>query len=141
MSLVHDLAEALVGDITPDDNVSDEDKHAQEKHAFEHMCNLVAQHCTGKTDSDSLEISSAVAEIFELWNEYETQSTIEAKLVKDIDKFDMILQADEYEQAQDKQLDTFFKGTVEKIQHPFMQSLTTELTQQRTARQQQQQQQ
>lgn len=31
MSLVHDLAECLVGDITPSDGVSKEDKHKMEK--------------------------------------------------------------------------------------------------------------
>lgn len=31
MGLIHDLAESLVGDITPVDNVTVEDKHAMEK--------------------------------------------------------------------------------------------------------------
>ena len=31
MGLIHDLAESLVGDITPADNVSTEDKHSMEK--------------------------------------------------------------------------------------------------------------
>ena len=31
MGLVHDLAESIVGDITPQDNVSVEDKHMMEK--------------------------------------------------------------------------------------------------------------
>lgn len=31
MGLIHDLAESIVGDITPADNVSVEDKHSMEK--------------------------------------------------------------------------------------------------------------
>ena len=30
MGLIHDLAESIVGDITPVDNVSEEDKHTME---------------------------------------------------------------------------------------------------------------
>ena len=34
MALVHDLAEAVVGDITPNDGVSDEEKAAMEREAM-----------------------------------------------------------------------------------------------------------
>lgn len=45
----------------------------------------------------SLENGPIGKEIFELWLEYETQSSPEAKIVKEFDKFEMILQAHEYE--------------------------------------------
>jgi len=35
ISLVHDLAECVVGDITPHDNVADADKHRMEVEAME----------------------------------------------------------------------------------------------------------
>jgi putative hydrolase of HD superfamily len=38
-------------------------------------------------------------EIFSLWEEYEVAATPEALLVKDFDKFEMIMQALEYEQC------------------------------------------
>ncbi|XP_047980408.1 5'-deoxynucleotidase HDDC2-like isoform X3 [Salvia hispanica] len=38
-------------------------------------------------------------EIQELWQEYETNSSLEANLVKDFDKVEMILQALEYEKS------------------------------------------
>jgi putative hydrolases of HD superfamily len=38
-------------------------------------------------------------EIFSLWQEYENCETMEAKFVKDLDKFEMILQAFEYEKC------------------------------------------
>ena len=37
MALMHDIAEALVGDITPHDGVSKADKHAREAAAVEKM--------------------------------------------------------------------------------------------------------
>ena len=37
MALVHDIAEAVVGDITPHDGVSKADKHAREAAAVEKM--------------------------------------------------------------------------------------------------------
>jgi putative hydrolase of HD superfamily len=43
--------------------------------------------------------SPAATEIRSLWSEYEAGSSEEAKLVKDFDKFEMILQADEYERG------------------------------------------
>lgn len=45
-------------------------------------------------------------EIFSLWQEYENGETMEAKFVKDLDKFEMILQAFEYEKCKKKE--TFF---------------------------------
>ena len=48
---------------------------------------------------DSLERGEIGKELFELWEEYETQSSPEAKLVKDFDKLEMIIQAYEYEKG------------------------------------------
>ncbi|RUS15548.1 hypothetical protein BC937DRAFT_92327 [Endogone sp. FLAS-F59071] len=39
-------------------------------------------------------------EIYNLWQEYEDALTPEAQLVKDLDKFEMIVQAAEYEQCE-----------------------------------------
>lgn len=46
-----------------------------------------------------------------LWQEYEEGISPEALYVKDIDKFEMIVQANEYEEAQGIQLDQFFEST------------------------------
>lgn len=47
-----------------------------------------------------------------LWEEYEQQQTPESKAVKDLDKFDMIMQAFEYEKSQKGPggLEEFFKS-------------------------------
>ncbi|KAG9347485.1 hypothetical protein JZ751_005052 [Albula glossodonta] len=41
-------------------------------------------------------------EIFDLWNEYEQQSSPEARLVKELDRLEMILQAHEYEEQEQR---------------------------------------
>ena len=38
---MHDMAECIVGDITPSDNVSKEDKHKMERDAMERIVRLV----------------------------------------------------------------------------------------------------
>lgn len=58
---------------------------------------------------------------------------------QDFDKFEMILQADEYEQEQDKTLDDFFRSTQGKFRTPLVQSWVAELTSQRAARKAEQQ--
>jgi putative hydrolases of HD superfamily len=88
VALVHDLAEALAGDITPMDGVTDVDKAELELRSLKTMlATLGAEH-------------SASAElILSCFLEYEQGQTREALVVKDFDKFEMILQADEYERG------------------------------------------
>jgi putative hydrolase of HD superfamily len=54
---------------------------------------------------------AAAEEVSLLWHEYEQGQTAEAKLVKDLDKLEMIAQASEYEQAQGMDLSGFFRST------------------------------
>ncbi|KAL9242234.1 hypothetical protein vseg_016254 [Gypsophila vaccaria] len=103
MAIVHDMAEAIVGDITPCDGVSKEEKYRREKEALDHMCNLLGG-------------GSRAQEIHDLWMEYEENSSLEAKIVKDFDKIEMILQASEYEKEQGKDLEEFFESTAGKFQ-------------------------
>ncbi|XP_044463384.1 5'-deoxynucleotidase HDDC2-like [Mangifera indica] len=103
MAIVHDIAEAIVGDITPLDGISKAEKSRQEREALDHMCKLLGGEARAK-------------EIAELWMEYEENSSAEAKIVKDFDKVEMILQALEYENEQGKDLDEFFQSTAGKFQ-------------------------
>ncbi|XP_027916459.1 HD domain-containing protein 2 isoform X2 [Vigna unguiculata] len=84
LAIVHDIAEAIVGDITPMDGVSKQEKSHLEQTALDHMCKVLGG-------------GSAATEITELWMEYESNTSLEAKFVKDLDKVEMILQALEYE--------------------------------------------
>ncbi|KAF8400452.1 hypothetical protein HHK36_013750 [Tetracentron sinense] len=105
MAIVHDIAEAIVGDITPADGVPKLEKSRREREALDYMCKLLGG-------------GSRAKEIDELWMEYEENSSPEAKVVKDFDKVfphlslvEMILQALEYENEQGKDLDEFFLST------------------------------
>ncbi|XP_057853838.2 uncharacterized protein LOC131063902 isoform X2 [Cryptomeria japonica] len=103
MAIVHDIAEAIVGDIAPSDGISKEEKSQRERKALEEMCQMLGGGLRAK-------------EIYDLWNEYENNSSPEAKIVKDFDKVEMILQALEYESDQGKNLDDFFQSTAGKFQ-------------------------
>ncbi|KAF9426082.1 HD domain-containing protein 2 [Podila epigama] len=115
MAIVHDLAESLVGDITPYDGVSVEDKHTQERNAMHHLCH------------ELLGWTEQAQEISGLWAEYEAAATPEALLVKDFDKFEMIMQALEYEQSEETTLESFFAGTRGKFKHPMVTAWVNEL--------------
>ncbi|KAG0297955.1 HD domain-containing protein 2 [Linnemannia gamsii] len=115
MAIVHDLAESLVGDITPYDGVSVEDKHTQERNAMHHLCH------------ELLGWNAQAQEISGLWAEYEAADTPEALLVKDFDKFEMIMQALEYEKSEDVTLEDFFVGTRGKFKHPMVTGWVDEL--------------
>ena len=108
MSLVHDLAEAITGDITPESTsgISKGSKDKMEREAMEIILNKL------KVGGSGL----ASDEVRELWEEYEAGLTKEAVFVKDCDRLEMILQAYEYELAAKEAgsvvvLTTFFEST------------------------------
>ena len=136
MAIVHDLAESLCGDITPVENsgVTKKEKQRREREAMEHLCSAL-----GGAGSARARLISG------LWEEYEAGVTPEAQLVKDIDKFEMLLQADEYERANASaacsvesdaqlQLQDFFDTTAGKVKTRAVRSLELLLRQLRDAR-------
>ncbi|PON47117.1 Ribonuclease Y [Trema orientale] len=118
IAIVHDIAEAIVGDITPSDGVPKEEKRRMEEAALNEMCEILGGNMRAE-------------EIKELWEEYESNSTIEANLVKDFDKVEMILQALEYEEEHGKVLDEFFLSTAGKFQTEIGKSLAAEINSRR----------
>ncbi|XP_008311077.1 5'-deoxynucleotidase HDDC2 [Cynoglossus semilaevis] len=106
LALVHDMAECIVGDIAPADNISKEEKHRREEEAMTHLSGLLPE--------------GLRQEIYGLWEEYENQSSAEAKLVKQFDLLEMILQAHEYEELEKKPggLQEFFDSTNGRFHHP-----------------------
>lgn len=117
MALVHDLAEAVVGDITPYCGISREEKRNREFTAMEDIAKLAG------TSSERL---------MELFHEYEAGQSAEAKFVKDLDRLDMVMQAFEYEKKENSlRLQEFFDNTEGKFQHPFVQKLVQEIYSQR----------
>ncbi|CAH8562428.1 unnamed protein product [Schistosoma turkestanicum] len=100
MAIVHDLAECIVGDITPHCGVSKEEKLSREKNAMNQLCELISEENS--------------KEIMNLWTEYVDQKTPEAIICKDFDKLEMLLQAYEYENEtlEPGKLESFFDSTL-----------------------------
>lgn len=101
MSLVHDMGEALIGDITPSDGVSKghlslgidglfltetEQKFAREEMALKFLACSVRSWNSDFADS-----------ILDLWYEYERGESAAAILVRQVDKLECIQQASVYE--------------------------------------------
>ena len=123
MALAHDIAEAIAGDITPNCGVSKEEKHRLEVEAITRIRDALGEDAAG------------AQEIYELWHEYEDGKTAEARLVKDFDKFEMIMQADDYERAQPElDLGDFFASTRGRFTTPLVQGWDQELRRQRDDR-------
>nr|XP_057913074.1 HD domain-containing protein 2 [Doryrhamphus excisus] len=119
MALVHDLAECIVGDITPLDNVGKAEKHRQEEAAMRQLTSLTP----GRVGQ----------EMYGLWEEYENQSSPEARLVKEFDRLEMILQAHEYEEMEGApgRLQEFFDSTEGRFRHPDVLQLVSSLNDER----------
>jgi putative hydrolase of HD superfamily len=100
IGLLHDVAEALVGDITPFQGVSKADKSKMESDAIAQIQGLLTTTTTAEVKEGSLASK---------WNDYEFQRCREAEYIKDFDKLEMILQAFEYEQ------EAFDKGNTEQL--------------------------
>lgn len=96
LALVHDLAEALVGDITPHDGVSGEEKERRERAA---MATIRDEVLGGGAQGSDPAGQAVGAQLVALWEEYEAGETPAAALVKDVDKYEMVVQAYEYEKG------------------------------------------
>jgi putative hydrolase of HD superfamily len=87
MALVHDLCEAYSGDIPSrmrarDKPMPDSSKKRLELHGLNKITSLLPKNQAG--------------EIRSLWKEFEARKSRESKLVKDLDKLEMCMQALEY---------------------------------------------
>ncbi len=96
MALVHDLPEAVVGDITPG-QMSTEEK---EKRELEAMRDLAPE-----------------GDLLELFKEYLAQETPEAQTLRQLDKLEMAIQAREYESVQDIDLSEFMDSARAEVSH------------------------
>lgn len=92
MALLHDVAEAVVGDITPRDGVGKAEKGRREGASMDWIMGRLlggqGQRVVGE-------------ELRALWQEYEDDVTAEARFVHDVDKFELMCQMVEYERLQE----------------------------------------
>ena len=112
MALVHDLGEAIVGDITPHCGVTDEEKFTLERDAMKHIREMI----------ESISQTSA-SDIYSLWHEYEKGETPESQFIHNLDKLEMICQAKEYESSHGIDLTSFFSSSRHHFTHPTVQAL------------------
>ncbi|MEM2870058.1 MAG: HD domain-containing protein [Thermoplasmata archaeon] len=108
MALVHDIGEAMVGDITPRSGVAREEKLRLEEEAVR-----------------ALGSEEALA----LWREYAEGETPEARLVREADVLEMLAQAREYEEAGHprRALEHFWEGWSREILSPGMRVVVRKL--------------
>ncbi|KAJ8609219.1 hypothetical protein MRB53_039255 [Persea americana] len=125
MALIHDMAEALVGDLTPMDGVAKSEKSRREAETMEY---LTKDLLGGVEDSD------AGAEMMAVWREYEDGETLESKFVHDVDKMELVLQMVEYEKAHEGQLDLGeFSWVAERIVLPEVRTWCAQILRDRAA--------
>ena len=97
IALVHDISESIVGDIAPHCGISKEEKNRLEVEAMQKL-----KHVLGDVAGETIEA---------LWLEYENGSSREARVVKELDKLEMLLQASEYEnEYKDVDLTEFYSS-------------------------------
>jgi putative hydrolases of HD superfamily len=125
MALVHDMAEGLVGDLTPVDGVPKKEKNRREAETMD----WVAQSLLGKVHG-----GIPGKDIRAAWQEYEDSETEESKFVHDVDKIELILQMVEYERANNCTIDlSEFSWVAKKIALEEMKAWAQEILDERTA--------
>jgi putative hydrolase of HD superfamily len=108
MALIHDMAESLVGDITPVDPVSKEEKSRRETETMEYICTQLLGKFNGGLNGK---------EVRAIWQEYEDGETKESVFVHDVDKIELLLQMVEYERESGCEKDLGeFTWVAQKIQ-------------------------
>lgn len=114
MALLHDLVEAITGDwdLFAKKKLTNEVREEREKEGVEKVLGLLPKSLRPKYEK-----------IFE---EYKNKSSEEAKLVKEIDRFELLLQAAEYEKEgyDKKRLERFWKDVEPQIEDEEIKSLT-----------------
>ncbi|MBA2268273.1 MAG: HD domain-containing protein [Nitrosopumilus sp.] len=107
MALIHDLAESIIGDITPE-TMNENKKRKLEDDAF---CKI-----TEKMFPKSLK-----KKYLELWHEYQTNKTFESKFVHLIDKLEMVIQAKYYldnrREVKEEMVRPFFQSGMSFMSH------------------------
>lgn len=101
MAILHDLAESIIGDLTPED-ASKSKKMRLEDSAMKKILSLF----DAKTKK----------QYWSVWMQYQKNSSKEAKLLHDVDKLEMALQAQVYSKSHKRQkLEPFLDSAKKQI--------------------------
>ena len=114
MILLHDLAESKIGDFTPE-QITKSEKEKIENDAFYDII---------ETLPNSIKLSYT-----SIWKEYQNQISVEAKIVHQIDRLEMALQAKMYEKSgsSKENIATFLQTAKSDIAHPKLKELFTKI--------------
>ncbi|KAI9742921.1 MAG: hypothetical protein M1818_003650 [Claussenomyces sp. TS43310] len=125
MALVHDMAEALVGDITPKDGVAKAEKSRRESTTMDYL----VEGLLGRVDG-----GAAGRDLKAIWQEYEDGVTLESQFVHDVDKVELVLQMFDYERRHGGQLDlSEFSWVATRIALPEVRAWSDEILRERHA--------
>ena len=110
MVLLHDLAESKIGDYTPDQIPMEKKKELENNAFFEIISNL----------PDSIRL-----QYLGIWQEYQENNSSESKIVHQIDRLEMALQARLYQKQgyPKEKLFSFFESAKTDIVHPKLKEL------------------
>jgi len=116
MILLHDLAESKIGDYTPN-QISKENKIKIENKAYDEIINSLP---------DAIKLQYG-----QIWEEYQKQESPESKIVHQIDKLEMALQAKMYQKegSPKESIESFFKSAENEITHPKLKELFNQIIQ------------
>jgi putative hydrolase of HD superfamily len=111
MALLHDLGEVYAGDITPDDGMSEEEKHRREAEAVQQILSRLPR---GQ-------------EYIQLWDEFEAGASAEARFVRQLDRLEMGLQAAVYQGQGLIDGSEFFASARQALDDPDLAALLNEV--------------
>ena len=115
MSLLHDWAESKIGDFMPDE-IEPDKKIALEENAMNEILGILPNPV--KDDYSTI------------WNEYQDMVSSESKLVHEIDKLEMVLQAKIYEKDADpEKIKLFVTSAVEQVLDNDLKKILSEIIQ------------
>lgn len=123
MALIHDMAESLVGDITPVDGIAKAEKSRRESETMDFLCAKLLGSVDGGQQGRQFK---------EIWQEYEDGETLESAFVHDVDKMELLLQMMEYERNAEGRLDLGeFSRVAKRIVLPEVQNWAEQLLKER----------
>jgi putative hydrolases of HD superfamily len=111
LGLFHDVCEIYNGDTTPSDGKSMEEISRGEQESIDRVFS-------------KMHYPERYADI---WREYQSQSTPEARFIKQVDRLEMALQANLYEKLQYQGLEEFFTYVKDRVSEPELVSILDEL--------------
>ncbi len=117
LALIHDLEEAITGDLTP------RDKRHLSKNSLSRMRTKAVLSIIERLPENSR------SQYQKLWQDLRTAQTREARLVKALDKLEMALQAKEYERrgVDRRKLADFYRSATRQVSDPALRRVLREV--------------